>query len=321
MVKYSPQLLDHQVWLLLFPNLLFVKFSLLSAWLYPQLFARLWRYLQVHGEQPNYRALTFFFHFHLLNIIFSCMELLQLPQKCCMFRNGRENVRERIFSFGCGPDGKRVREPQDYCMISSFPSFAPFSPNLTKFLTWLRVALAFTKASTAFKNNGGSICGQKESMKAPSVAGVLLVHFPGFSPGPSRLQAGFSAFLMHISAHLDTQANISTRGSAPLPSMLCFASWERNPRERCGAVSTLGIAIQSDVYDNQPGRSPGLLLISLSLHAVLITRNMRGEVFPTATWRTLLDSSAVNFCSRWLSRSCSPADQKPKRSWRRPGCC
>lgn len=37
-----------------------------------------------------------------------------------------------------------------------------------------------------------------------------------------------------------------------------------------------GVAIQNIAYDNQPGRSPGLLLINLSFHAVLIARNMGG---------------------------------------------
>lgn len=63
-----------------------------------------------------------------------------------------------------------------------------------------------------------------------------------------------------------------------------------------------GVTLQNGAYDNQPGRTPGLLLINLSFHAVLITRNMGGgggvEGWGKylATWRTLLDSSAVNFC-------------------------
>lgn len=124
---------------------------------------QLWRYLQVHGEQSNYRALTFFLSFHLLNIIFSCMELLQLPQKCCMIRNGRENVRERIICFGCGPDGKRTIARFHHFL----PCFAPFSPNLIKYLTWLRVALAFTKALTDFRNKGGSVGWVREEHEVP----------------------------------------------------------------------------------------------------------------------------------------------------------
>lgn len=88
-----------------------------------------------------------------------------------------------------------------------------------------------------------------------------------------------------------------------------------------------GVAIQNIVYDIQPGRSPGLLLINLSFHAVLIMRNMAGEggeaggIFPIATWRTLLDSSAANFCSQQLSCSRSPDDPKPQKTRMRKRCC
>lgn len=58
-----------------------------------------------------------------------------------------------------------------------------------------------------------------------------------------------------------------------------------------------GVAIQNDVYDNQPVRSPGLLLINLSFHAVLITRNVRGENISYGDTEDS-DSSAVNFCSQ-----------------------
>lgn len=149
--------------------------------------------------------MTFFLSFHLLNIIFSCMELLQLPQKCCMIRNGRENVRERIICFGCGPDSKRTIAGFHHFLPS--PLLVPISSNT---LHDCGLPLSSPKPSLTSGIRVEVFLGQEKNMKFPFAALVVLIHFPGSCPCCPRLQAGLSAFLTSISAHLHTHANTCT---------------------------------------------------------------------------------------------------------------
>lgn len=89
------------------------------------------------------------------------------------------------------------------------PLLVPISPN---FLHDCGLPLPSPKPRLTSRITVGASVGQEESMKAPFAAGVLLIHFSGFSPARPRLQAGFSAFVMSISAHPHTQADTSTGG-------------------------------------------------------------------------------------------------------------
>lgn len=149
---------------------------------------RLWRYLQVHGEQANYRVLPFFLIFHLLNIIFHVWN-------CC---NCHRNVAcsemgEKMSVRGSFPSDvvQTAIESGNLWTIASFhhflPCFAPFSPISPNFLHDCGLPLSSPKHQLISRITMGASVGQEESMKAPLTTGVLLSHFPIFSPGHPRL--------------------------------------------------------------------------------------------------------------------------------------
>lgn len=181
------------------------------------------------------------------------MELLQLPQKCCMIRNGRENVRERIICFGCGPDSKRTIAGFHHFLPS--PLLVPISSNT---LHDCGLPLSSPKPSLTSGIRVEVFLGQEKNMKFPFAALVVLIHFPGSCPCCPRLQAGLKCISNeyfcpspHPCQHLHWELSPVTQCVAS------FASWETKTGERCGVVIALGSLIQNNVFDNQPGRSSG----------------------------------------------------------------
>lgn len=203
------------------------------------------------------------------------------------------------------------------------PSFAHFSPNLTKFLAWLRVALAFTKALIDIKDNGGSICWARGECKGSFCSWGCCSSFPRLFPWLTKTTSWAQCISKVDFCPFPCSANISTRGSTLPPHTLSFASWERNLWERCEVISALGsLSRMTYVSDRQPGRTPCLLFISLSFHPVLIRRTISYGI--NISYSNIEDSAHL-FSYEPLLTAVEPVSLasllESQRFWVRQRCC
>lgn len=150
-----------------------------------------------------------------------------------MFRNGREDARERIFSFGCGPDSKKSPGTSGllHDFIISFLPLPLFSPDLTNFSHDCGLPLPSPKPRLTWWEH---LLGKRRAWRLLLLPGALLILFLGSSPSWPRLQAGLSAFLRCQHWH---------QGLSPTTWHLVFCELGKKPGRGARGCQCFGVTV------------------------------------------------------------------------------